>query len=355
MTKPPLATPIASLLIASLLIQPVLAGGVDASTGYTETTVTRELNRRTARAQLAREEIAKGKAALRSKDYEAAFAHYRNACENLADAPATRDTREEAVDGLTKAGIKLAEQRVTEGYYASAVQVLQVVLTYNPEDRATLRLLANIEAPDYFNKAMTPGHRANVEAVKQLFIDAKNYTELGRYNMAVRKYEEILNKDPDNIAAKKGREEIYILKSQAADAGYSAARSQAMWEVTSLWERPYRRFDRRAVEIRSEGRDTRPNTMSINKKLNGIILPRVDFRESTVREAIEFLVQKSKQLDPEGAGVNIVLKLDDQGGGIPAPAPAPAPGGGIPGLPDAAAPVAAPIPMVGGPPGWTQS
>lgn len=345
MTKPPLATPIVSLLIASLLVQPVLAGGIEVS-GNTESTVSRELSRRMAREQFAREEIARGKAALRNKDWEKAFEHFRNACESLADAPATRDAREEAIDGLTKAGIKLAEQRVTEGYYASAVQVLQVVLTYNPNDKATLRLLANIEAPDYFNKQMTPGHRANVETVKQLFLDAKNYTELGRYDMALRKYEEILNKDVNNIAARKGRESIYILKNQAADAAYSAARSQAIWEVTSLWERPYRRFDRKAVEIRTEGRDTRPNTVKINQKLNGIILPRVDFRESTVREAIEFLVQKSKQLDPEGAGVNIVLKLDDQGGGGGgAPAPA-APPPGIPGLP--ADPAAAPAPMLGG-------
>jgi general secretion pathway protein D len=248
---------------------------------------------------------------------------------------------------LTKSVIKLAEQRVTEGYYASAVQILQVVLTYNPDDRATLRLLANIEAPDYFNKAMTPGHRANVEAVKQLFIDAQNYTELGRYEMALRKYEEILNKDPNNIAARKGREEIYIRKSHVADTAYSAARSQAMWEVTSLWERPYRRFDRKAVEIRAEGRDTRPNTVLINKKLNGIILPRVEFREATVREAVEFLVQKSKQLDPEGAGVNIVLKIDDQGGGIPA-APAPAAPTGIPGLPGVDPGAAAPLAVGGG-------
>jgi general secretion pathway protein D len=341
MIKPPLATPIASVLIASLLIQPsmLMAGGPGASSSSTETTVSRELSRRMAREQQAREEILKGKAAYANKDYEAAFAHFKNACENLADAPATADTREDAVDGLTKSGIKLAEQRVTEGYYASAVQVLQVVLIYNPNDKATLRLLANIEAPDYFNKKMTPGHRANVETVKQLFLDADNYTQLGRYNMALRKYEEILNKDPDNIAARKGRGEVYRLKTQGADAAYDAARSQAVWEVASQWERPYRRFDRKAVEIRSEGRDTRPNTVGITKKLNGIILPRVDFRETTVREAIEFLVQKSKQLDPEAVGVNIVLKLDDQGGGGGIPAAAPAPAAGIPGItPDGGAP-----------------
>ena len=59
MNKPPLATPIASLLIASLLVPPAFAGGTGASVGtsYTETTVRSELSRRQARQQLALEEI----------------------------------------------------------------------------------------------------------------------------------------------------------------------------------------------------------------------------------------------------------------------------------------------------------
>jgi hypothetical protein len=47
----------------------------------------------------------------------------------------------------------------------------------------------------------------------------------------------------------------------------------------------------------------------IVKKVNGIVIPKVEFRNVTVSEAIEFLRQKSRQLDPDGTGVNIVLKL----------------------------------------------
>jgi hypothetical protein len=48
-------------------------------------------------------------------------------------------------------------------------------------------------------------------------------------------------------------------------------------------------------------------------KLNRIVIPKVDLRNITVSEAIEFLRQKAKQLDPEGVGVNIVLKLPAEG------------------------------------------
>ena len=36
------------------------------------------------------------------------------------------------------------------------------------------------------------------------------------------------------------------------------------------------------------------------------IFPKVDFRDATFREAVEFLAAKSKTLDPTGIGANIV-------------------------------------------------
>ena len=348
MTRPLLAAPIATLLIASFMLPPNIVRGQDLAGESTEAAATRALARLMQREQLGREETAKGDEALSKKDYEDAFAHYKNACEAIIIAPATHSSRRSAVNGLTTSGRKLAEQRVTEGYYASAVQILQVVLIHNPDDSGTLKLLANIEAPDYFNKQMTPGHREKIEKVKALFIAADGYKQLGRYELALQKYEEILNIDSGNSAARQGRGEVYQLKDRPAVDAYNATRSQAIFEVSKEWERPYRHFDRKSVVRLNEGKTTAPSTVAITRKLNGIILPRVDFKESTVREAIEFLVKKSKDIDPENVGVNIVLKLDEQGGAI-APPPVAAPVGGIPGLADpVAAPVAAAAPAITG-------
>ena len=335
MNRNPLAASIAPLVIGSLLTQPMAVWAQEGTS--TSAAVNRELARRMQRGVQAQQETAAGQAALRKKDYETAFAHYKNACEYLpAGAGALARDRKLAVDGFTTAGLRLAEQRVTEGYYASAVQALQEVLRHNPDDRAVLRLLSNIEAPDYFNKQMTPQHRAKVEEVKKNFIAAEGYKNLGRYDMAERKYEEIINADKYNVAAAQGREEIAILKDRSARAQYNATRAMAIYEVDDAWRRPVRRFNQKAVEITSSGKSDAPNTVAITKKLNTLIFPKIDFQESTVREAIDFLVSKSKTLDADGKGVDIVLKLGEDGGGAaaPAPAPAPAPGGGIPGLGD---------------------
>jgi hypothetical protein len=45
-------------------------------------------------------------------------------------------------------------------------------------------------------------------------------------------------------------------------------------------------------------------------RLDRIIIPKVDLRNVTVEEAIEFLRRETKRLDPEGAGVNFVLKTN---------------------------------------------
>ena len=58
----------------------------------------------------------------------------------------------------------------------------------------------------------------------------------------------------------------------------------------------------------------KPSTERIRRKLERIIIPKLEFREATIREAIEFLKKKSVELDvdsPAGEkGVNIVLKLE---------------------------------------------
>ena len=331
MTRTPLASSIATLVICSLLPNP----GVVWAQGSTQAAADRELARRMQREVSGTSEIAAGKTALIKKDYESAYAHFKNACESIpAGAPVVALNRKAAVDGFTTAGIKFAEQRITEGYYASAAQALQEVLKHNPDSQPVLRLLSNIEAPDYFNKQMTPQHRANVEEVKKTFVQAKGYTDLGRYSLAERKYEEVLSRDPYNSSAQKGREEVALLKDRSARAGYDAARAIAMWEVDKEWARPFRRFNQKATTITSGTTSNAPSTTAISKKLNNIILPKINFTDSTVREAIDFLVQKSKTLDPAGEGVSIVLKLPDDGGAAPAPAPAPAPAAvpGIPGL-----------------------
>src|SRR5204862_1370482 len=92
----------------------------------------------------------------------------------------------------------------------------------------------------------------------------------------------------------------------------------------------------------------------MTNKLNGIIIPHIEFRDTSIREAIDFLREQAAENDPSGQGVNIVLRLVPLGQIAPPTAPvggstegaappegAAAPGAGAPpaGAPPAGAPV----------------
>ena len=57
------------------------------------------------------------------------------------------------------------------------------------------------------------------------------------------------------------------------------------------------------------------NTGAIQNKLGRTIIPRLEFKEATIRESLDYLKKKSVELDPDDpkTGVNIVLKLDEGG------------------------------------------
>src|SRR6202035_2860348 len=103
-------------------------------------------------------------------------------------------------------------------------------------------------------------------------------------------------------------------------------------------------------------------TALINKKLNSIIIPHIEFRDATIREAIEVLREQAAENDtgPEGQkGVNIVLRLVPLGQIAPAAARVvPAlpqgngnPPGGAPGGAAAGAPAGGPAAGAPGPGG----
>src|SRR5262249_19267948 len=73
-------------------------------------------------------------------------------------------------------------------------------------------------------------------------------------------------------------------------------------------------------------------------------IPHVEFRDTTIREAIEFLREQAAENDPSGQGVNIVLRLVPLGQvAAPSVPVLPPPGGSpVPGAPPQAPAVQAP-------------
>jgi general secretion pathway protein D len=261
--------------------------------------------------------MARGSEALMQRDYETAYAQYKAAVDVLPDAPNVRHLRAVALDGFSKAVMGLAEQRIAEGRWQDAETTVNVLLEpqYNPNYKPAQRLLARLESPDYFNKTVTPGFVSKVEEVKKLLLDAQGLYDSAQFDEATAKYEEVLRLDRYNVAARRGMEQVNVAKMRVSDAAYNDMRASMITEVDKAWETPVKRADLGPAAVLEQPVLTTRGTQSVNRKLDEIIIPRLNFTDATVREAIEYLRDVSSQQDRDPAdagerGVNIVLKLD---------------------------------------------
>ena len=277
----------------------------------------REIRRQESMADYAQKAVNKGTEAMMNQDYESAFSHFKSAVDVLpSGGPATQELRATALDGFCRAAVKLSEQRISEGRYQDASTTVAVVLEsrYAPDYGPALALQRKLKDPTRFNRAYTPGFIANVEEVKQLLLEADGFYASGRFDLAFKRYEQVLNIDKYNIAARRGMERINVARQHYATTAYNEARGDMLAQVDKSWELPVRRFEVGASTIIEQPQIDTRGTSLINRKLDEIVIPRVDFRDATIREALDFLKQRAIALDiteqdPSRRGINIVLKV----------------------------------------------
>ncbi|MDQ6808725.1 MAG: type II and III secretion system protein [Verrucomicrobiota bacterium] len=282
----------------------------------------REVARRQAGVSQGAAALARGQAAMREKNFAGAHEEFRTAVTYLPDAVVSGHAHDEAVSGFCASGIKLAEQRIAEGKHAEAEAICRELLSsqYDPNCRPAQELLAHLQQPGYFNRTMGPKFLAKVEDVKRLLSDADGYFASGRYDLAFKKYEQVLNLDPYNVAARRGEEKINLTKTHYGDEAYNETRSRSLWQVQKGWEEPVRQYGQAVGGVTNDVTREATGTARITNKLNTIIIPKIEFRDASIREAIEFVRQQAAANDPSTdgrRGVDIVLRLTAIGGRAP--------------------------------------
>ncbi len=224
-----------------------------------------------------------------------------------------------------------------------AESILREVLDerYDPNCHPAAELLAQMQKPGHFNKTMGPKFIAKVEEVKKLLSDADGYYNSGRYDLAHKKYEQVLALDPYNVAARRGEEKIDNAKYHYGEEAYNETRARQLWAVEKGWEEPVHQYGQNVGALGEAFQRDSTGTARITNKLNTIIIPKIEFRDASIREAIDFIRQQAAANDPstEGKkGVDIVLRLVPIGQIAPPPIPVEAaPSPAAPGSPAAGA------------------
>jgi general secretion pathway protein D len=187
------------------------------------------------------------------------------------------------------------------------------VLIADPGNTAARQHLDYIDDPIRTNPALDYEHTQNVDKVRRHLYTGEGFYNLGRFDAAMDEFESVLRIDPYNTAARRWMERISSARSDYYRAAYDETRARMLAEVDQAWELsvPPAPGDTFTPELGQRLDQT--GIVYINNKLRNIIIPIVDFDATTVEEAIDFLRQRSRELDvteldAERKGINFVIR-----------------------------------------------
>jgi general secretion pathway protein D len=273
----------------------------------------REMIRRQEAVSEADALLKEGREAYAKGDYQQAVDKYTQALSRLPDAPMLADRRQSYVAHLSDASVALAQKHRTVGKYTEARALLDGVIAVDPSNGAAKQELGYLDDPIRTNPALTYEHTQNVDKVRRGLYTAEGNFNLGKYDDAKREYENVLRIDKYNSAARRGLEQLSAAKTDYYRAAYDHTRAELLSQVDEAWELSVP-ADAPTIDDSPFGQgEVSSGVAYINRKLERIIIPRVDFEDTTVEEAIDFLRLRAAELDttelvPERKGVNFVIR-----------------------------------------------
>ncbi len=300
-------------LAAPMVAMPAFAGEGGANVpGIAE----REIARRAARIEDARQAMEKGDELFAKGEYEAALAQYRSAkdiLDQLPNAPFIQDWRDLANLKFADCAIVVAREKAKIGDYAAAQKLIDEAQLAVPGHKGARVFAKHLADPDRWPPALTPQHVENVGKVEKGLLLANSSLEIGDYDKALLQFEDVVRIDPYNSAARRGMEKVEQKRSDYFDTARDHQRARMLNMVNEAWE--YKPPVRGLVIDPVATGGIEP-TVYLTRKMQEIVFPQVQFAGASIEEAVEFLRVKSRDLDvnesdPAKKGVNIILKAGD--------------------------------------------
>lgn len=241
-----------------------------------------------------------------------AVARYKAA---LARAEGDSAQRRRLVIKFADASVKLADEQGRNGQLDAAALTLNAVLDDQvaPKYKPALKLRERLQDPDHYNPAQSPKHIEETKKVRDLHLMAQGYLDSADLNAARGCYNQILAADPTNIAAARGLEKVERLTSNYLRAARDHTRLKMINEIDRQWESPV--IASRPVTGQGSltpSADPAAGYSTASVKMRTIVIDRLAMSDTPLREALNYLVAKSRELDttesnPDARGVNIVF------------------------------------------------
>lgn len=289
----------------------------------------REIAARAGLVEQAREAIAEGRQAEAAGRTGQALEMFSTAHQSLPRAPMTEAIRREAALAFAETGTREAARLAQEGNKDEAAALLDRVLDENmaPGHRPARVLRDRLGDAVRFTPARTPDHARRVGLVTEALLEAESLLLHGRYDDAGEAYDRALLWDPYNVAARHGQEDVERHRRRYFEQAHNHTRARMLRQVDELWETANPEiFNSRAAGVEEnlgeeDEIEARNRALALERKMQRLVIPRVNIEGVTVREAVEYLVTQSRGLDTEvppgqPRGVDMVVQLSEDDGPV---------------------------------------
>jgi len=266
--------------------------------------------RREEKTNEAMDYLEKGRQLYAKGKYEEALQEFNRANATLPHAPVTEERRAFITEHISICSVALAGEYRKTGRYDEAQKLLAEAQRLDPNNKLVQVELEYLNDPIRTNPALTPQYIEDVKQVNKLLRMGNGFYLLGKYDDAQKQFDSVLRIDPYNVAARRFQERINKTKMDYYNAAYDTTRSAMLLEVAKAWEQEVP-SDAPIIENRPTSND-RPDigSAAILSKLRNIRV-NVNFEETTLEEAVDFLRSRSRSLDTSTAGekgINFIIR-----------------------------------------------
>jgi len=304
--------PVVAWWWAALLSTSIHAEGV----GAPDEMALREQARRSVAVQESQELLLKGDEAYAAGKFSEAVEAFAGARDLIPDAPQTVELRAAATDRYAQAAIEQGKILSRKGDMDGAKALLDKVLAEGVAQRhaGALAFRAQLDDPIRSNPALNAEHARDVDEVRRLLYTAQGAFDLGKFDEAIQRYEEVLRIDPTNSAARRGMEKTAAAKSGYAGAAYDDTRAEMLGKVDGSWEIQVPPTERAPALPELGGVDAFNEALNLKSKLDQIIIPSIALEQSSLDEALDFLrimAAENDMIESDAArkGVNFTVNL----------------------------------------------
>jgi general secretion pathway protein D len=249
------------------------------------------------------------------------------ACEELEKAyQATPDALKETPlaqqvrKTLSKLQATLAEAASQLNHWPEVRKRSLASLRYDPANEKALEKLRESDevlrrgtlGSEEVNPALTTRFFDRLSGVRSGLEQAQKLRETGQLEKAEQTYEDVLKNDPFNVVATDGIKKIYQERALAAGRAQALSATTMKREVMETWNNIYPKTSLASGGVEVAGAMTASPSYNLEKKLQGTIIPTIDFSGADLETIRRALISLSRQYDPEvsKAGVNFVVSSD---------------------------------------------